>query len=92
MFVVFTLFFVSCKYGREEKADDEENRCKRIVSTAPSITETLFELGLGERIVGVSDNCSYPEGVKNIEKVGKVLDLSYEGILIKKPDMVIFTD
>jgi iron complex transport system substrate-binding protein len=80
----------SCKSDKEERSGKVDDRCKRIVSTAPSITETLFELGLGERIVGVSDNCSYRQKLKNIEKVGKVLDLSYESILIKEPDMVIF--
>ena len=90
--LLLAICFVSCRYGREEKTVTNEKSCKRIVSTAPSITETLFELGLGQRTVGVSDNCFYPEGVENIDRVGKVLDLSYESILMRKPDMVIFTD
>ena len=40
---------------------------RRIVSTAPSITETLFALGLGDRVVGVTNYCHYPAATaKNV--------------------------
>ena len=45
----------------------------RIVSTSPSITETLFALGLGDRVVGVSTYCRYPTGVATLPKVGTFL-------------------
>ncbi|MBI2288273.1 MAG: cobalamin-binding protein, partial [Chloroflexi bacterium] len=43
---------------------------QRIVSHVPSITEMVFAIGLGERVVGVSDYCDYPEEAKLKEKVG----------------------
>ncbi|HNC49373.1 MAG TPA: hypothetical protein PLH27_10320, partial [bacterium] len=44
---------------------------ERVISLIPSITESLFELGLGDRIVGISKYCIYPEdGVRNKPKVG----------------------
>jgi len=89
IFIAFQLFS-GCVSKSEKSGNDKE--CLRIVSTAPSITETLFELGLGDRIVGVSNSCLYPESAKDIDKIGKVLDLSYESILLKKPDTVIFTE
>ena len=45
----------------------------RIVSTSPSITETLFALGLGDRVVGVSTFCRYPAAAAGIAKVGTFL-------------------
>ena len=45
----------------------------RIVSTSPSITETLFALGLGSRVVGVSTYCRYPPEVTTLPKVGTFL-------------------
>jgi iron complex transport system substrate-binding protein len=61
----------------------------RIVSTSPSITETLFALGLGDRVVGVSTYCRYPEGVKTLPKVGTFLRPDAEVIARLRPDLVI---
>ena len=46
---------------------------QRIVSTSPNITETLFALGLGSRVVGVSTYCHFPAEVERIPKVGTYL-------------------
>jgi ABC-type Fe3+-hydroxamate transport system substrate-binding protein len=61
----------------------------RIVSTSPSITETLFALGLGDRVVGVSTYCRYPEVVKTLPKVGTFLRPDAEVIARLHPDLVI---
>jgi iron complex transport system substrate-binding protein len=61
----------------------------RIVSTSPSITETLFALGLGERVVGVSTFCRYPDAVKALPKVGTFLKPQAEVIARLRPDLVI---
>jgi iron complex transport system substrate-binding protein len=60
----------------------------RIVSTSPSITETLFALGLGDRVVGVSTYCRFPPGVANIPKVGSFLKPDPEVIARLRPDLV----
>jgi iron complex transport system substrate-binding protein len=60
----------------------------RIVSTSPSITETLFALGLGDRVVGVSTYCRYPEIVKTLPKVGTFLRPDAEVIARLRPDLV----
>ncbi len=62
---------------------------KRIISLAPNITETLFALGLGDRIVGVTRFCKYPPEALEKEKVGGFLDPNYEKIIELKPDLVI---
>ena len=62
---------------------------QRIVSLAPSVTETLFALGVGERVVGVSTYCDYPPEAARIDKVGTFLQPNVERILALKPDLVI---
>jgi len=79
-------------FGREVLIPHEP---RRIVSIAPSITETLFALGLGDRVVGVTRYCNYPPEV--LEKVGKgeitviggYTDPSLEKIVGLNPDLVI---
>ena len=60
----------------------------RIVSTSPSITETLFALQLGDRVVGVSTYCRYPERALSLPKVGTFLKPEPETIARLKPDLV----
>lgn len=60
----------------------------RVVSLAPSITEMLFALGLGEQIVGVTEFCDYPAGAKSKAKVGYA-NPNMETIIGLQPDMVL---
>ncbi|MFN3324704.1 MAG: ABC transporter substrate-binding protein [Bryobacteraceae bacterium] len=62
---------------------------KRIVSAAPSITEMLFALGLGDRVVGVTDFCRYPAEAESRPKIGSYLRPNLETILAMRPDLVI---
>ena len=62
---------------------------RRIVSTAPSITETLFALGVGDRVVGVSNYCHYPAATAKIAKIGTYMQPNIEAILALKPDLVV---
>ncbi len=71
--------------------DDVPERPERIVSLAPNVTEILFELGAGERLVGVTRFCDYPAAAAQIPKVGGIVDVDLEAILAKKPDLVVGT-
>lgn len=62
---------------------------QRIVSTAPSITEILYALGLGDRVVGVTDYCHYPPAAMKKPKIGSYTDPDLESILALLPDLVI---
>jgi iron complex transport system substrate-binding protein len=62
---------------------------RRIVSTAPSITEVLFALGLGDRVVGVSRYCDFPASVASLPKVGSYIKPDIEAIVRLMPDLVI---
>ena len=61
---------------------------QRIVSLAPSNTEILFALGLGDKVVGVTDFCDYPEEAQAIEKVGGI-EPNLERIVALAPDLVL---
>ena len=61
----------------------------RIVSTTPGITEILFDLGLGSRVVGVSDYCRYPAAVRKLPKIGSFLQPDLERIAALRPDLVL---
>lgn len=61
----------------------------RIVSTSPSITESLFALGLGSRVVGVSSFCRYPAEAASLPKVGSYLRPDAEVIARLRPDLVV---
>jgi iron complex transport system substrate-binding protein len=67
-------------------------QCRRIVSMAPSITETLYALGLGERVVGVTWDCRYPPEVVDKTRIGGCYDPNFETILALKPDLVILSE
>lgn len=67
---------------------DTTIECRRIVSMSPNITETLFALGLGDRVVGVTTFCKYPLEARTKRSVGGYLDPNYEVIMALKPDMV----
>lgn len=62
---------------------------QRIVSHVPSITETIFALGLEARLVGVSDYCDYPEAAKLKPSVGNYFNPSIERIVALNPDLVL---
>jgi iron complex transport system substrate-binding protein len=64
---------------------------QRIVSLAPSLTETLFALGLGDRVVGVTDYCDYPAEARSKAKVGGIINPSIETIVSLSPDLVLIT-
>jgi iron complex transport system substrate-binding protein len=62
---------------------------ERVISFVPSATEILYELGLGDRVVGVTQFCNYPPDAARKEKVGSHTDPNYEAILRLKPDLMV---
>jgi iron complex transport system substrate-binding protein len=83
-FAIALLVFLASATGRSQPQEIPA----RIVSTSPSITETLFALGLGDRVVGVSTYCRYPPAVAALPKVGTFLKPDAETIARLKPDLV----
>ena len=61
----------------------------RIVSAAPSLTEILFALGLGDKIVGVTLQCNYPLPAVKKPKLGTFWQPNIEAVIAARPDLVI---
>jgi len=62
---------------------------QRIVSTAPSLTELLYALGLGDEVVGVTRFCRYPPEAMKKPKIGDFINPNLEAIAALKPDLVV---
>ncbi len=82
-FSLATVLLLACA------AATAQTKPQRIVSTAPNITETLFALGIGDRVVGVSQFCNYPAEVKKLPKVGSYIKPDAEAIARLAPDLVV---
>lgn len=63
----------------------------RIISLAPSITETLFALGLDSSIVGVTEFCDFPDRARSKRQIGGIMNPSMERIVALDPDLVIMS-
>ena len=63
----------------------------RIVSLAPNMTEILYAIGLGDRIVGVTNFCDHPEVAKRKPKIGGMTNPSLEAVVSLRPDRVVMT-
>lgn len=63
--------------------------CQRVIALAPNLSETLFALGLGDRVVGVGDYSTYPPEVKELPKLGGLFNPNLEKIVALKPDLAV---
>ncbi len=93
LFIIITAILFFGKFSTKPSFDDievsDKKHYKRIISMAPSITETLFALGAGDRVVGVTRFCNYPPEAREKEQVGGFVDPNYEAVVALKPDLVI---
>ena len=64
---------------------------QRIISLAPANTEILYALGLGDRVVGVTEYCNYPPEAAEKPKVGGFSDVDLEQVVGLEPDLVLAT-
>ena len=66
------------------------SRVRRVVSLVPSLTKTMFDLGLGDRLIGVTRFCVDPvDGVASIAKVGGTKNPRLSDVVSLKPDLVL---
>lgn len=97
--IIFIFFISSCVLGEQKELVDEVGRRiiiktyppRKIISLAPSITELLFAIGQGSKVVGVTDYCNKPKEALKITKVGGFSDPNSELIIALQPDLVIGT-
>ncbi|NQT75604.1 MAG: ABC transporter substrate-binding protein [Candidatus Omnitrophica bacterium] len=79
--ILLVLFLMA---AQECRADEH-----RIISLAPNATEILFELGLAGAVVGVDEYSNYPQGAKDIERVGTFDKPNIERIILLRPDYIL---
>ncbi len=65
---------------------------RRIVSLVPATTEMLFDMGAGDRVIGVGSYDHYPPQTESLPKLGGLLDPSIERLIAMRPDLVIVYD
>ncbi|MCB0323430.1 MAG: ABC transporter substrate-binding protein [Bdellovibrionales bacterium] len=86
IFSVPVLLAVALCGGKEARGDTE---VRRIVSLAPTLTEVLFAIGAGDKVVGVTRYCDYPPQATTLPHIGGIVDPLYEKIVSLRPDMVV---
>ena len=96
MTVFITICYVNISYARTVTDEigrrvDICPRPHRIVSLAPGITETLYLLGLDDKISGVTGYCNWPQQASRKPRVGGFINPSIEKIVSLKPDLIIAT-
>jgi iron complex transport system substrate-binding protein len=99
------LAFISCQSGQINRADaptrevtDDFGRLVKIplkidraISLAPNLTENIFAVGAGDRLVGVTTFCNYPDEARKIQKIGDTINPSMEAIIALKPQIVFIS-
>lgn len=76
-------------YKREVKIESEP---KKVVSLAPNLTEIVYDLDLGNRLIGRTDFCDYPKEVEKVPVVGNLIEPNIEKIVELSPDIVLASD
>lgn len=104
LFTVLLLFIlISCSENENRKVagkyivDDLHKKIEineipqRVITLAPNLTELLFEIGQGEKIIGNTTYCNYPDSAKSIAKVADLLSVNNEKIIALNPDLIFIT-
>jgi iron complex transport system substrate-binding protein len=66
-----------------------DSPAERVVSLAPFITELIFAVGAGDRLVAVSEHSDYPDAALDLPRVGNAINVNLERLLSTRPDLVI---
>ena len=87
---VMALWCVSCQ-ACDGKAHETPAMPHSIVSLDPTLTEMLFFIGEGDKVVGVTRYCDYPDAVRNKTRVGDINSPDLELLALLRPDLVVTT-
>ncbi|MCF7818436.1 MAG: helical backbone metal receptor [Kiritimatiellales bacterium] len=82
-----TLLLIGC--GKPAHPAASGKVPERIVSLAPNITETIYALGIEDKLVGDTTYCRYPAAAQSLPKIGGFGSINYEAIVTLHPDLVI---
>jgi iron complex transport system substrate-binding protein len=68
-----------------------ETQPERVISMAPSMTEVVFAIGQGDKLVGRTDYCNYPEAALDVDSIGSLREPNIEAIIALNPDVVLMS-
>ncbi len=86
---VFVVVLQNGRAGNSQNPSFENGAADRIISMVPSVTEVLFALGRGDRVVGVTSYCNYPPEALTKTRLGGYGNPNYEAIVALNPDLVV---
>jgi iron complex transport system substrate-binding protein len=88
------LFLLTLSFGCDKPSQSAllSQPPERIISMAPSVTETLYALDLQDRLMAVSTYCTYPEAAQHLPKIGDYGNYNFEAIVSLNPDLVILLE
>jgi iron complex transport system substrate-binding protein len=101
--LAFSIVLTGCSKQSEQKKESIPTRemtddlgrkvniplkVNRAISLAPNLTENIFAVGAGDKLVGVTTFCDYPAEAKNIQKVGDTINPNMESVIALKPQIV----
>lgn len=90
LFIILAVILAACSTNSDKSTKNEqsEKSYDKIISLIPSNTEILYELGLGDKVVGVSTVDDYPKEVKDKKQID-AMNLNKEALLKAKPDLIL---
>ncbi|PHK50482.1 ABC transporter substrate-binding protein [Staphylococcus edaphicus] len=90
LFIILAVILAACgtNSNQSNKKSQTDKSYDRIISLMPSNTEILYELGLGDKVIGVSTVDDYPKEVKD-KKQFDAMKLNKEALLKAKPDLIL---
>src|SRR6185369_3412262 len=90
--IILLLLAISfgCKSGAGQRVSLPA-RVTRVVSLAPNLTEIVFAVGAGDKLVGRTSYCDYPPEAKAVAEIGDTLHPSLERIIALKPQVVLIS-
>jgi iron complex transport system substrate-binding protein len=86
---LLALLVLALACGAPSEPARSASGARRIVSLTPALTEILFALDLGDRVVGVTEYCDTPPEARTRPKVGGYVNPSVEAVLTLRPDLVV---
>lgn len=86
--LILAVSMIGCAFCACSKSDKDSDSVEKIVSLSPTVTEIVYAIGGGDKIVGVTSYDNYPEDVFNKTVVGDTTDPDVEAIIALEPDVV----
>jgi iron complex transport system substrate-binding protein len=86
------LLFQACNREVSSAENSAPDSPERIISLAPALTEIVFSLELGDRLVGITDFCDYPPAVSGVPRMGGFSNPSLELVTEADPDLILISE